>query len=68
VETDDGLSRLEIKIFRRDVSVWVNGDFDDSINTKEDFLETYGTKFFRSKKDFKKDISCTFEDLIKEQK
>lgn len=64
---NDGLSRLQIITEGKDFGVWIDGDFDDSIGTKRDFVEQYGGyKMFRSKVDYKKDKSLTLDEAIAE--
>ena len=68
-ETDNGLERLEIQVSGDpafdgvELSVWVNGDFDDSIFDVKDLERVYGTKLYGSKQDFKKGDSVTIHDL-----
>lgn len=64
VELNGELRYVEVTSDGDDVTCWLSGDYDDTVGTMDEFLETYGDTYFESLNDFKQDKEKKFGDFF----
>jgi uncharacterized protein (DUF427 family) len=61
---DEGIKSVSIKQDEEYVNVWVDGDLCDDVSTREEFREGYGSQFYLTFDDARKDIEMyTIEEV-----
>ena len=65
VEDSRGVSELEIEFLNEELTVYERGQYDDDLEDWDDFLCRYGTIYYKTLEDFKKDNKESFEDWYK---
>jgi len=67
VETDNGLSKLQIIISENgEWSVWENDDLRDDIDELDQIVEVFGDQYFATKDHFKRDLPDSITEWLED--